>query len=217
SRLVLSRIVDEITQNQSSDFVESVRHALDWQLDSARGDHPWIGGLHLVDEDATALQFASGFDVSTETRAAFLEHLWSGGRHRTFAALRLTDHETFGEHVTWNAEYAFDVDDRWTVSAGLGHAFRAPDATDRFGFGGDPDLEPETADEAQLGLRFAPTARQSLDLELYYKELENLIEFDLESFVLRNLGKAEVRGAELRWEYRGEDWSMLASVVRQSA
>jgi vitamin B12 transporter len=48
-------------------------------------------------------------------------------------------------------------------------------------------------------------------------DIEDLIEFDLAAFVLRNIGKAEIRGAELRWEYRGEDWSVLASAVRQSA
>lgn len=217
SKLVLSRITDDIRQNQSADFVESVRHALDWQVDFARGDQRWIGGLYYVDEDAAAVAFGSGFDVGTRTKAAFVEHLWNGDRHRTFAALRLTDHETFGNHVTWNAEYAFALSDRWTLNAGLGHAFRAPDATDRFGFGGNPALDPELADEAQLGLRFVPDARQSLELEVYYMDIEDLIEFDLAAFVLRNIGKAEIRGAELRWEYRGDTWSVLASAVRQSA
>src|SRR5690606_11712365 len=93
----------------------------------------------------------------------------------------------------------------------------APDATDRFGFGGNPGLDPEVADEAQVGLRFEPDARQSINLELYYKDIEDLIEFDLVTFMLHNIGKAEVRGAELRWEYRGEDWSVVTSLVRQSA
>src|SRR5690606_36995831 len=78
SKLVLSRITDEIRQNQSADFVESVRHALDWQVDFARGDQRWIGGLYYVDEDAAAVAFGSGFDVGTRTKAAFVEHLWNG-------------------------------------------------------------------------------------------------------------------------------------------
>jgi vitamin B12 transporter len=217
SKLVVSHIVDEITQNQSADFVESRRRAFDWQLDFLRGDHRWIGGIYLVAENAAAAAFGSGFDVDTEVRAVFLENLWSSGRHRTFAAVRLTDHETFGNHVTWNAEYALTLRDRWTLNAGFGHAFRAPDATDRFGFGGDPALDPEVADEAQVGVSYRPGARHSIDFELYYKDIDDLIEFDLASFQLRNIGRAEIRGAELRWEYRSDGYSLLASLVRQSA
>lgn len=217
SKLVVSHIVDEIEQNQSADFVRSTRNALDWQLDRLVGEHRWIGGLYLVDESAAAVSFGSGLDVDTEVRAVFLEHLWSSGRHRTFAAVRLTEHDTFGNHVTWNAEYALSLNDHWTLNAGVGHAFRAPDATDRFGFGGNPALDPEIADEAQAGLSYRPDARHSVDFEVYYKDIEDLIEFDLAIFELRNIGIAEIRGAELRWEYRGDRYSLLASLVRQSA
>lgn len=217
AKLVASHIIDEIEQNQSADFVRSTRSALDWQLEWLTGDHRWIGGLYLVDENAAAEAFGSGFDADTTVRAVFLENLWSSGRHRTFTALRLTDHGTFGNHVTWNAEYGFALDDAWTLNAGVGHAFRAPDATDRFGFGGNPALDPEIADEAQAGLSYRPNARHAIDLELYYKDIEDLIEFDLASFVLRNIGIAEIRGAELRWEYRGDGYALLASLVRQSA
>jgi vitamin B12 transporter len=217
SKVVLSHVVDEITQNQSDDFVESNRNTLDWQLDYTSGNHHWIGGLYFVDENAGVAAFGSGFDEDTRVKAVFAEHQWSQNGHRTFAALRVTDHETFGNHVTWNVEYAHALGDDWQVTAGLGHAFRAPDATDRFGFGGSPDLDPEIADQAQLGLRYSPDARQSLGLELYYNDISDLIEFDLSTFTLRNIGEAEIRGAELRWEYRGESYSMLASLVRQSA
>ena len=217
SKLVVSHIVDEIEQNQSAEFVRSRRNALDWQLDWLAGDYRWIGGVYFVDENAAAAAFGSGFDADTEVRAVFLENLWSRGPHRTFAAVRLTDHDTFGDHVTWNAEYAFAVNEQWTLNAGAGHAFRAPDATDRFGFGGNPALEPEIADEAQAGFSYRPNARHSFDLELYHKDIEDLIEFDLASFELRNIGVAEIRGAELRWEYRGDRYTLLTSVVRQSA
>lgn len=217
SKLVVSHIVDEIEQNQSADFVRSKRNALDWQLDWVVGDHRWIGGIYLVDENAATEAFGSGFDADTEVRAVFLENLWARGPHRTFAAVRLTDHDTFGNHLTWNAEYALTLNEQWTLNAGLGHAFRAPDATDRFGFGGNPSLDPEIADEAQAGLGYKLDARHSIDFELYYKDIEDLIEFDLASFELHNIGIAEIRGAELRWEYRGDDYSLLATLVRQSA
>ena len=217
SKFIASYMQDDIVQNQSDDFVKSDRISLDWQYSHAFARHTLTGGLYAVDENASTLSFGSGFDEDTEVRAAFIQDQWSHERHKTFVALRLTDHEAFGNQTTWNAEYAYELTDNWTINAGLGHAFRAPDATDRFGFGGNPDLDPELADEAQIGLRYAPDSRHSINIELYRNDIEDLIEFDLQTFELRNITQAEIRGAQIGYEYRGERFVVHAEVVKQSA
>ena len=217
SKFIASFMQDDIAQNQSDDFVKSDRISLDWQYSHAFASHTLTGGLYAVDENASTLSFGSGFDEGTEVRAAFVQDQWSHERHKTFVALRLTNHETFGNQTTWNAEYAFELNDNWTINAGLGHAFRAPDATDRFGFGGNPDLDPELADEAQLGLRYAPGSRHSINIEFYRTDIEDLIEFDLQTFELRNIAKAEIRGAQVGYEYRGDRFVVHAEIVKQSA
>ena len=217
SKLILSFIQDEVDQNQTPDFVNSERLSLDWQYSRAFENHTLTGGVFVVEEHASTLSFGSGFDEDTSTRAVFMQDQLSLGRHKGFVALRLTDHENFGNQTTWNAEYAFGISDALTLNLGLGHAFRAPDATDRFGFGGSPDLRPETADERQLGLRYAPGGRHSIEFELYANDIDDLIEFDFQSFTLQNLSKAEVRGAQLGYEYRGEHYVLRADLVRQNA
>jgi len=217
SKLIASFMRDDISQNQSDDFVKSDRISLDWQYSQALAQHTLTGGLFAVTENATSLSFGSGFDEDTEVRAIFVQDQWSHERHKTFVALRLTDHETFGSQTTWNAEYAYELNENWTVNAGLGHAFRAPDASDRFGFGGNPDLDPELADEAQLGLRYSPGTGHSINIEFYRNDIEDLIEFDLQTFELRNIAQAEIRGAQIGYEYRGDRFVVHAEVVKQSA
>jgi len=217
SKLVLSYIKDSITQNQSEDFVESDRVSFDWQYSHAFMAHTLTGGLFSIEETASTLSFGSGFEEDTTSRAVFLQDQWTRDRHRTFLALRLTDHESFGSRVTWNAEYAFEINEDWTLNAGLGRAFRAPDATDRYGFGGRPDLDPEIANEAQLGLRYAPNTSHSFDLELYSNDIEDLIEFDLQTFELANVDRAEIRGAQLGYEFRGDSFVVRTEIVRQRA
>ena len=217
SKLVVSVMQDEITQNQADDFVKSDRVSFDWQYSHALAEHTLAGGLFAIDETASSLSFGAGFREDTTVRAAFVQDQWARGRHRSFVALRYTDHETFDDHVTWNAEYAFEINESWSFTAGIGHAFRAPDATDRYGFGGRPDLRPELADEAQLGLRFVPGNGHRFDLELYRNDIEDLIEFDLETFQLDNIAAAEIRGAQLGYEYRGERFFFRAEAVRQRA
>lgn len=217
SKLIMSFTQDEIEQNQAPDFVSSERLSVDWQYSHAFGKHTLTGGLFAVEEDASALSFGSGFREDTSIRALFVQDQAVLGRHKGFVALRLTDHENFGNHTTWNAEYAFAISDALTLNLGLGHAFRAPDASDRFGFGGSPDLKPELADERQLALRYAPGGRHSLEFEFYANDIEDLIEFDLQSFALKNLNEAEIRGVQLGYEYRGENFMVRADIVRQQA
>jgi vitamin B12 transporter len=217
SRLLLGHMTDDIHQNQSEDFVESTRMSIDWQLSLTADSHVISGGLYYVDEDAASLSFGSGFSETTRTNAVFLQDQWSRGRHRAFVAVRYTDHEAFGGETTWNAEYAFSLNEDWTLQAGLGRAFRAPDATDRFGFGGNPDLSPEIAREMQVGLHYRPAGRHTVSLELYRKDIDDLIDFDLDTFMLRNIAKAEIRGAEISWNFRGDGFSIRTSLVKQSA
>jgi vitamin B12 transporter len=217
SKLIVSHMTDEITQNQSEDFVTSERVGLDWQYSHAFSNHTLTGGLYYVDENAASLSFGSGFNEDTDVRAIFVQDQWSRGRHRSFVSLRASDHETFGNHTTWNAEYAFALNENWTLNAGLGHAFRAPDATDRYGFGGDPDLDPELSDEAQLGLRYAPGTGHFVNFELYANDIDDLIEFDFETFTLQNIARAEIRGAQLTYEYRSESFVLHAELNQQRA
>ena len=216
SKLILSYTRQEIEQNQNENFVESERVALDWQYNFHAGDHDLVAGVFVADEAATSQSFSS-FDEDTRYRAVFLQDSVAFGRHRTFVAARYSDYDSFGSELTWNVEYAFDVNDRWSFNAGLGHGFRAPDATDRFGFGGNPDLAPEIADELQVSAEFRPTDRQRLRLELYRNDIDDLIEFDVVDFILRNIAEAEIRGAQLGYEYNGEQFTFKADVVSQRA
>lgn len=218
SKLILSHSRDRIVQNQSIDSVDSERRSLDWQLSVSLGEHKLAAGVFLADEDALATSsFGSDFDATTRFRAVFVQDSIARGRHRAFLAARYSDYDSFGSELTWNAEYGIRLTDALGLSAGLGHAFRAPDATDRFGFGGNPDLAPEVADEIQLGATLEATDRQRLRLELYAKDIDDLIEFDLTDFTLRNIAKAEIRGAELAYEYTGDRFTLRADLVRQRA
>ncbi len=221
SKLVVSFMQDDIAQNQAEDFVESDRISLDWQYSHELENHTLTGGLFAVDENASTLSFGSGFNEDTTVRAAFLQDQWSRDRHKTFVAVRLTDHETFGKHTTWNAEYALEISDAWTFNTGIGHAFRAPDATDRFGYCGNPSLRPELADEVQLGFRFEPGTGHSVDIEFYSTDIDDLIdvEFDPQTFACTagNIARAEIRGTQLGYEFRGERFVFRAEFVRQSA
>ncbi len=218
TRVILSYLRDEIDQNQSADYVESRRRTLDLQhtLPGWRG-HTLMGGLYLVDEDADARSYGLGFDEGTRVGALFLQDQVRIGDHELHLAARYTDHSDFGGQTTWNAEYGYRINPRWRIAAGLGTAYRAPDATDRFGYGGSPDLDPETAREAQVVLRYVPAEGSVVSVEFYDKDIDDLIEFDIDEFRLRNIDSAEIRGIQVSWDRRWRTWEMRLSAVRQRA
>jgi len=217
SELLLSHIIDDVTQNQSDDFVESRRTSLDWQYSVITGTHTLMGGIYIADEIARTTSFGTSFNKNTSMKAVFIGDQWLNERHQTFLAFRLTSHEAIGNKTAWNAEYAYNLSNRWKINVGIAHAFRTPDATDRYGFGGNPNLAPEVANETQFGFRFRPNVRQFVSFEFYQNDIEDLIEFDFSTFQLRNIHQTEIRGTQIAYAYHGENFNLRANLMHQKA
>lgn len=228
SRLNLSRVVDDIEQNQSMDFVTTRRDVLEWQNDfTLAGGQLVVAGVYLSDEDIIGLSFGAPLEesagqggVDTGVDAVFIEDSIEVGRHSLLAAARYTDHETFGDETTWNLEYGLGLGPAMRLTLGAGTAFRAPDSIDRFGFGGNPDLDPERSRNFEIGLRHDLDPRQRLSLSLFHNEIDDLIEFvtlstDPFSGETQNIEQARIRGIEGSYELRGDLWRLRAAAVVQ--
>lgn len=216
SHLQLGRAIDEIDQNQSDDYAHTERTTLDWQNDIQLGAAQLLtAGILLSQEDVRALSFGSLFDETTDVNAVYMQDAIEAGRHRWLFAVRHTDHETFGGNTTWDMEYGFSLSDATRLTAAAGTAFRAPDGTDRFGFGGNPDLDPEEARNLELGLHHALTPRQTMTLSAFQNDIEDLIEFDFGTSQTINVGEARIRGVEAGYHYTGEYWRARVEAIAQ--
>jgi vitamin B12 transporter len=162
------------------------------------------GGITLWREKTDALSFGTGFDVDTDIDEVYLQDEIRLGAHQFLVGLRHTEHDTFGSHRTWNLGYGRPLGDRSHVFASAGTAFRAPDATDRFGWGGNPDLDPETSRSLELGLRhrFSATTRGSISL--FDTRIDDLITYS--GTQMENVEKARIRGIELALQHAAGRW-----------
>jgi vitamin B12 transporter len=221
TKAIVSRIEDRSEQNQSPDRLRTERYALDWQNDIEVTDRNRItAGVVYSTENAEALSFGTGFDVDTDITTAYLQNRFTPGRHELLLAAGYTDHTTFGNHTTWNAEYGLGLGDNTRVIASAGTAFRAPDATDRFGFGGNPLLQPEESTQVELSLQQRLSERQTLRLNAFQNDIDQLIEYVITDFTtfdgeLRNTDQARIRGVELTWALQGADWQVRAEASHQ--
>lgn len=226
SKLTASLMRDETRQNQANfmgqkDFLRTRRWSADWQNDVAVGEHHAItAGALLQRETADTLSYGSGFDVGTDVNLYYVQDRITAGRHRGLLAVGLTDHETFGSQVTWNAEYGFELRPGTSIYTVAGTAFRAPDATDRYGYGGNPALDPERSRSLELGLRHRIDGGHSLSLGVFRNDLDDLIQFvvtDMDSYEgeNRNVERARIEGIEASWDYEGALWRARAAVTLQ--
>lgn len=226
ARVAASLMQDWLQQNQANfleqnDFLRTHRRSLDWQNDFAAGRHHALtAGLLLQRETAESLSYGDAFDAGTDVDLYYLQDRYVSGRHRALVAIGLTDHQTFGTHVTWNAEYGFEFRPGTSAYAIAGTAFRAPDATDRYGYGGNPALQPERSRSYEAGFRHHPGPRQTLAVGLFRNELSDLIQYvvtdpDTYAGENRNVDRARIQGLEASWAYEGELWRARAGITLQ--
>jgi vitamin B12 transporter len=227
-RASLNRALDDIDQLQAGfgpadfDYARTARTSFDVQVDLATiGTHALSVGWQRSDENTRAQSFGTVFDEDTLVTQAFVQDQFQVGRITSRLALGHVDHETFGSELTWNAEIgaAFDSGTRITLSGGT--AFRAPDSTDRFGFGGNPDLNPEVSRQVEISVRQKLGDRQQVWASAFDNKIRDLIDFvvtDFETFEgqNQNVERARIKGVELGYQFNGESWRARAELTLQN-
>lgn len=224
STLRLSQVVDDIDQNQSTDFAHTRRNQIDWQNDVQLTDHQLLtAGVWSSHERTSSSIFGSSFNETTDVFAPYVQDDISVGPHRLLLAARHTQHESFGGHATWDVEYGYQATRTTRVTAAVGTGFRAPDATDRFGFGGNPDLEPETSRNVEFGVRHTLTPRQTIAVNAFDNRIEHLIEFvDPDGFFgalpgrNENIERARIRGIEAIYTLRAKPFTLQVEGIAQN-
>lgn len=215
--LRLSQAADNIDQNQGNDFAHTRRDAVDWQNNLQLDPKQLLSaGLYFAREHTSSSVFGSGFNENTNVKALYAQDDVSLGDHRFLLAARYTDHDAFGGHTTWDGEYGYRLSPRTRLTAAVGTAFRAADATDRFGFGGDPNLKPETSRNVELGLHRQLADHQSLALSVFDNRIRDLIEYDLGANKMMNIGRARIRGVEASYEINVRPWGGRVEAIAQN-
>jgi len=216
-----SRLEDRTRQNQSADYLRTVRDSagaqLDWQVAPA---HALGAGAMFAREQASSESYGDRMRADTDIVTLFAQDRIEAGRHRALLALGYTDHETAGDAVTWNVEYGYQLVNATQVYGLAGTGFRAPDATDRYGFGGNPALEPERSLSLEAGVRHRVNQRHALSLAAFRNDIDDLIEFVTISYdpfegVNRNVEEARIEGIEATYEYDAAPWHARVEAIHQ--
>jgi vitamin B12 transporter len=220
TRATLSHITDDLRQRQAPDFDYTSRNGLDWQNDLKLGPQALTFGAMFSREQTTASLFDTRYDVSTQATTYYAEDQLDVGRNRAVLALAHTQNSSYGHHNTWNAEYGLRVADATLLTVGAGTAFRAPSSTDRFGYGGNPQLRPERSRNIELGVKSRIAGRHTVSLAAFDDRIDDLVNF-VNDFSNpfggenQNVDRARIRGVEACYEYLGRDWQTRLEAIHQ--
>lgn len=219
AKLILSQIVDDITQNQSNDQSKTVRQAIDFQSDFDLDENNlFTAGLYYADEEVSFVSFGAPLppDADNNTvKAVFVQDDFKYSANHLVAALRYTDDDNFGNKTTYNVDYGYAISPKFRLLAGVGTGFRAPTPVDLYGFGGNADLEAETSQNIEVGSRYKLDDHHSFSLSLYQNDINNLINWDSETNMLENIGEARIRGLEFGYRLKLQKWVSRVDVALQ--
>jgi vitamin B12 transporter len=227
SRVEVGRLVDDLEQRlvrdslgafESNDYSTTRRTTIGWQNDIDLSDAQRLSaGVSVADESARNQAFG---EIDTDVLNAYVQDHLQFGRHDLTAAVGYVDHETAGDHATWNVDYGIRLGSSVRLIATAGTAFRAPDATDRFGFGGNVDLQPEQSENYELALRYAIAPDQQLSLSAFHNDIDQLVTYVVTDFVtfdgqLQNVDRARIQGVELAYQIDRAAWQFRAEAIYQ--
>ena len=232
ARLNLNRSIDDLRQGQAElfdplakDYDYTARDTIDLQNDVSIGGAQFSEvltfGAILTQEQTNSLSFGTQYSEGTHTQTYYLQDQLKFGASRLLLAGGDYRHPSFGNHATWNAEYGYAVSDDLLLTVSGGTAFRAPSATDRFGYGANPNLRPENSRNFEAGIKARISETQELALAAFENTINDLIAttyppptYDPLNI---NVHRARIRGLEASWELRSTPWSLRAEADLQDS
>jgi vitamin B12 transporter len=133
------------------------------------------------------------------------------GRNHIQASLRNDDDSQFGSEATWGVSYGFDLTQELRAYVAANTGYKTPTFNDLYYPGaGNPNLEPEKSDNAEIGLRYTGDT-VILSAVAYQNKIRDLISYDLADSTTYNVGKARIRGITLTAEKDFTNTTLRAS------
>lgn len=212
--LRLSQFVDQLDQNQSTDFVHSAQKEADVNVRWGFAPHQNIlFGITSNNADAKALSthFTGkkiSFNQDTRATGYYLQHQYQDAIFSTQAGVRVEDNSAFGTHTTGQIAGRMQVLPATSIYTNIGTAFRAPNAFEQFSTTytvSNPNLKPEESTSYEIGVNQQIIKGLDANLAVYRTNIDNLITqvFDPVTFKSQNqnVAKTKLTGAEtgLKW------------------
>ena len=215
ANLRISQFLDELDQNQNTDFVHSDQKEADVNVRWGFAPHQNIlFGITSNQADSTALSTdfmgtQTSFDHDTRSTGYYLQHQYQDAVFSTQAGVRVEDNSEFGTHTTGQIAGRMQVLPTTSIYANIGTAFRAPNAFELFSTSytiSNPNLKPEESTSYEIGINQQIINGLDANLAVYRTNIDNLITSVYDPALFKsqwqNIANTKLTGAEagLKWK-----------------
>jgi len=145
----------------------------------------------------------ANFDKSLKNNALFTLLQFEQEKHLLGISARQDDNEQFGTHGTYRINYQFDLRPEFRPYASIGTGFKAPDFDELYSpwYIPNPDLEPETSTNSEIGLRSDSSLGQ-IQLSIFKNEIDDFIAYEVLDPILftgrlANIESVDIKGLEI--------------------
>ncbi len=151
-----------------------------------------------------------GFDEEDRITGGFTALSWQPtDRLALSGSLRYDEHSDFGGFATYRLTAAYRIHDDTLLRTSYGTGFRAPSMSELFGFGGNPDLEPEESESFDIGIEQTLLGGDLVLSATYFLlNTDNLIQF-INNMNVQLGGVSERAGFELEGRWRASERLVL--------
>ncbi len=189
-------------------------------------DEVWGIGARFAWESGEENTFSAGFDqergsfdwfgydreYDTRNTAVYVNDAYTWNNLTVDAGIRHDDNRDFGGETSPSMGIAYRFPELGVLVRGrVAKGFSAPPASwlhdPRYG---NPDLDPETVVNYQVGVEFAPLAFLTFEINAFRADVEDLIVFDFDSRKYRNVERVTRKGGEAIVT-AAFDWGLTAS------
>ena len=197
SKLVFIQKQNKINQNSSgaTDYTHTENYQINFEKNyyDLNGTNTILGAMY-TGEALYELSYGTKFNKSNTIIEYYAQSEYYTGNTLLNIGSRYINHSLYGGFLTSNLNAGYNLSNKSKIIAGIGKSFRSPDGTDLYGYGGNPNLEPEESISREISFKYKINNASGLIFTLFNNNITNLIESD--GSIMQNINRAKIEGLE---------------------